>query len=587
MIPILFSGAGQDPYQNALVLQTTCGPDNDFYSPKKLSWSAALGKLLVAGGTLTYVHLRNYDLSFFSKRSRVSSQRGCAAVDSDASNIYWEYNNARMYKSGLTTAELDLVAYVDIANIRMIDASGDPNYVYVSSNNGTDHHGFRQVKKSTMAVTASALADGSGNGQFDDPLGIFYYNSEIFVADYDNSRISVWTKSGETLTYSRKYDLGFKPMDLCFDGTNWYVQSATTLYKYDNVFTDATKTSVANVGYSITLIPDQGDGNGATIAFTDNTNSHIGRRKCSDLTTATADVGSSGDGSASLFDPAATCVGGGTWYTDDGRSYYAASGAAPSQNGFTGIFWPSAGPHRVTFRPAGGLAAVTAFVSDSDAMTSIKNLRRCTGISGNLYLHNNNTLMFDLAGVSNVVGGIFQANGTLMYGNLSSAPRCNGLILSGCNITGSLSSLQLVGTYLYLSEITTITGALSDLYLTLQYVRLYGCTGITPASIAHLTALRDGRIYLMGWSAANNTTVLASAYNARASYTYASGIQLRIGAPTGTPGTEPPEDGVSNDDWSWNAGTGQHEPLTGYAYMFMLGNDIYSEGYKTWSVTIV
>jgi hypothetical protein len=91
----------------------------------------------------------------------------------------------------------------------------------------------------------------------------------------------------------------------------------------------------------------------------------------------------------------------------------------------------------------------------------------------------------------------------------------------------------------------------------------------------------------MGWTAQQNADVLLSAWGARANYTYASGIQLRISAPTGTPGTEPPGAGESNADWSWNAETNRHDPLTGYAASADLQNDFYNEGFKGWTITIL
>jgi len=376
--------------QNKLIITTAVPVDDQFSGPKQIRWSAALGKLLVANTGSSTIHSRFASL-LFSTKNAVGGYSVC--VDADTTYLYLT-GNVAIRKYDFTFSVISSALSLGNGGIRMIDASGDPDYVYVSSNNGTDHHGFRQVKKSDLTVTATALADGSGDGQFDDPLGIFYYNSEIFVADYDNSRISVWTKSGETLTYNRKYDLGFKPMDLVFDGTNWFVKSTANTYKYDNVFTDATKTSTACIGYSLTIIPDQSDGNGATLAISNSTSSCLYRRKCSDLSLI-ATVGSAGDGSSSLCDLTITGVAG-TYRTSAGSNISAASGATPVKNGFTGIFEATT-PFRVTFQPTGSLSSITAIDFNADAIQGeIKNLYKCVNLTS-LKLQTNPALVLNLS----------------------------------------------------------------------------------------------------------------------------------------------------------------------------------------------
>jgi len=266
------------------------------------------------------------------------------------------------------------------------------------------------------------------------------------------------------------------------------------------------------------------------------------------------------------FDPIITCLGGGPWFMQDGHSEIVASGANLAGGHY---HFATAGPKWAAFRPAGGLAAVTGIDCNKDQVNRITNVRKLTEFSGSdsaFYVQLNSNLSIALAEI----------------------PRnAKYISLSGTLASGAFRDLPLGYTRLYTATCTLIAGSLSDIVASTEILWMYSCTGITPGSIAHLTAIRDLRIYSMGWTAQQNTDVLASAYNARMSYTYASGIQLRISAPTGTIGTEPPGDGESNTDWNWNAGTGKHEPLTGYAYIFMLGNDIYSEGYKTWSVTVV
>lgn len=401
--------------RNKLILTTGVPIPAQYNSIRQLRWISALSRVVVTANNTSLVNYFLFSNLSFSDARYMGAYVGSIGGDNNSiytSEVSVPYSVLRRWSFNWLQ-----IGYVAVSNAQMIDASGDPDYVYVTSNNAIDHHGFRQVKKSTMAVTASALADGAGDGQFDDPLGIFYHNGEIFVADYDNSRISVWTKSGETLTYARKYDLGFKPRDLAFDGTHWYVQSATNTYKYDNVFTDATKASTACVGYSLTIIPDQGDGNGATLAISDNTNSRLYRRKCSDLSLI-ATVGSSGDGSSSLCDPVITGPAG-FWTDSEGNRYSVASGANISKNGFSGDFFRGT-PNRMTYRPtSGSLASITAIDANADGIVGeIKNLYKCSNLTS-LKLHTNPSLVLDLGRLSAKLATVWAyACGTGIYGSI-------------------------------------------------------------------------------------------------------------------------------------------------------------------------
>jgi hypothetical protein len=502
--------------QGALVILTNVPVDDRFSSPRQIRWSAALGKLLIADRGNNRQLIRNSDLLFYSKINTAYN----TTIDSDVVNVYAS-SDSILRKFDLSVANGVLPR--TIASIRMIDTSGDPDYVYVTSNNTTDHHGFRQIKKSTMAVTASALADGSGDGQFDDPLGIFYYNSEVFVADYDNSRISVWTKSGETMTYNRKYDLGFKPIDLAFDGTNWFVQSETNTYKYDNVFTDATKVSTACVGYSLTIIPDQSDGNGATLGISNKSSNCLYRRKCSDLSLV-ATVGSSGDGSSTLFDPVVTgCAG--TWTDDAGGQYVVASAANISKNGFSGDFWASVG-HKIAFKPASGktLADITAIDFNTDAIQGeIKNLRKCVNCTS-YKLYANTALIINLVDIS--------------------------------------------------SKATI--------------VQIYSCgLGVIPADLSKCVSANDFRLQDNSWNTAQVDQFIQWIYAGRAGFTDVA-RSMRIGANNGAPTgnyTDPavtPGNGSSNSDWSWDVGLGYHLPLTPNAMVYRLLHAV-EAGVSSWS----
>ena len=254
---------------------------------------------------------------------------------------------------------------------------------------------------------------------------------------------------------------------------------------------------------------------------------------------------------------------------------------------------PDSSPRRWVVRCAAGLGAITVINIDSDNVTEIRNLQKCRELTQlSSYTTNTPIPISSIRGLSKIV----RLNGK--YSGSVDDLACKG-VLTGSDIgsSGSVLSGSLAG-FTSMSAIftacgTSISGSLSDLVPTNTTVHLYSNSNILPASIAHLTAIRDLRIYSMGWSAAATgiDIVVDSVYAARAAYTYASGIVLRYGGtdaiPSGTEGTTPPADGVSNADWTWNAGTSQHEPQTPQAKMFIMQNDPYGEGFKGWTFTKV
>ncbi len=380
-----------------LEIWTTCGPDDQFSSPMQCNWSAALGKVLVANSNTAQFQVRSADISFFSKYGW--GINAPVAIDQYGAYVYVaRQGGAYLYQ--FSTAFVYVDALIAINSIRMIDAANLATHILVTSNNGTDHHGLRLVKKSDMTVPAglSLLVDGSGNGQFDDPLGVKYYDGKAYVCDFDNRRIQVIAIDLVTpaLTYDSQVALGYKPYDLCNDGVNWYVLGNDgKLYKYDMSFTDATKTSVSVVGYSLCIIPDQGDGYGATLCIVDNTNSHIERRKCSDLS-AINSVGSSGDGSGTLFDTLITGAAG-VWTDDEGNQYSVASAANISKNGFSAAFFRNGSMHRVIWK--GPRESITAIDATDDKITSIKGLNKCINLTS-LKVPTNPGLALNLAEIS-------------------------------------------------------------------------------------------------------------------------------------------------------------------------------------------
>ena len=364
---------------NFLRFKTLCGPDDQFSSPKQIRCcppgSPLAGKLLVAnGGTTVNFHQRNADLSFHSKF--YYSATAMSGIDADANNIYTgvltTLSKWQLDFSSRTTAVLGN------GGIRMIDASGDPDHIYVTSNNATDGHGIRKVRKSDMTVVASLLATGSGDGQFNNPLGVKYYNGYVYVADYSNKRIVKLDASNLSFVANFMAASLVWCQDLDTDGTNWYISESGTLYKRAMDFSAVS--NIACVSYSLCIIPDQGDGNGATLAIVDSTNSHLARYKCSDLSQVGSDVGSAGTGADSLCDPQVTGPTG-IWYDSEGGSYAVASAANISKNGFAGDFF-RATPNMLIYRPTGVLAAITAIDFSSDnILGEIVNLYRCRSLA--------------------------------------------------------------------------------------------------------------------------------------------------------------------------------------------------------------
>lgn len=382
--------------KNKLVITTAVPVDDQFMSTKSINWIPSLSKLLVSNYNLVSaggkIFVRNSGLSHFSKIGIAY----VSAIDADSLYLY------ALTTSAATLKKIDLLGNIiassgTINSERNLDASGDPDYVYVTSNNAADGHGVRKVRKSDMTVVASILATGAGDGQFNNPLGIKYYSGFVYVADYQNKRIVILNASD--LSFSSKVDLGFWPNDLDTDGVVWYIAEYDgvigRVYKKNFDFSALTPdtyiSGIAN--YSLCIIPDQGDGYGATLAIVDFANSHLERRKCSDLS-AINSVGSAGDGSSSLCDPVVTGPAG-FWIDSEGSRYAVASAANISKNSFSGDFFRQT-PNRMTYQPTGTLAAITAIDANADAIVGeIKNLYKCINLTS-LKLQTNPALVLDL-----------------------------------------------------------------------------------------------------------------------------------------------------------------------------------------------
>ena len=388
--------------KNELVINESVPVDDQFSGPKQCNYAASYpggGKVLIANGVPT--HLRDpLSLEFYTKF--MYSTAAFYSIDADSLNLY-AGTSGYVHKRPYDPLSASSIAILAVGNIRMIDFASDPTYGYVTSNNATDGHGVRMIRKSDMTVVAQLLATGSGNGQFNNPLGIKYYDGHLYVCDYSNGRIVkldvVRTAGSESLTFDSNISIDglSNPADLFFDGTNWFCCSFAAIYKLNAAF--AVVSSAVHSGvYSICLIPDQSDGNGSTLCAVDNTNSHIERRKCSDLSLITT-VGSSGTGIDSLCDPLVTGSAG--LYITSEDQISASSGSVPTKNGFTGFFYANQPPHVFRFRLTDGkvLRDITAIDMSDDKITSIKNLRKCINITS-LKLQTNVGLSLDLSVLS-------------------------------------------------------------------------------------------------------------------------------------------------------------------------------------------
>ena len=360
---------------NMLSFTTLCSGDYQFYNSKQIRWSAALVKLLVCADGNTRVHIRSSDMSFVTKF--LSSSTG---IDSDLNNIYGTPGTS-LQKRNLSSP-FSTISSLVISSTRMIDASGDPENCYVTCNNAT-FHGVKKIRKSDMTEVASiGGAAGSGDGQFNNPLGVKYYGGYVYVCDVDNKRIVKLNASDLSFVSVVATSAVSSFYDCDCDGSYWYVAVGSYLYKKDMSFADLSPAKyVSGVNaYSLCIIPDQGEGY-ATLAITDPTNNHIARYRCDTLEQVGSDVGSSGTGADTLCDPQVTGPVG-VWHDSEGSNYVVASAANISKNGFSGDFFRQA-PNVMRYSPnTGGLAAITAIdFSDDKIIGEIRNLYRCTGLT--------------------------------------------------------------------------------------------------------------------------------------------------------------------------------------------------------------
>lgn len=260
-------------------------------------------------------------------------------------------------------------------------------------------------------------------------------------------------------------------------------------------------------------------------------------------------------GPTTTFDPKITGVGGGVWYFDDGTTLAAASGVEISKT------FATEGLHRAVFRPAsGGLAAITAMVCNSDAITAIHSLRRLPNLSI-LAPHTNPSLSVNIADVPNATS-INLSGGTLAMGNINSLNR------------------RL--TYFAGTASPGLYGCVSDFPVTVETIVVSLSAGVLAGSISHLVALRDAQANSVGWLTADVDTVIDSMWAARANYTYATPA-LQIGGTNQAPSGNviAPIEGA---DWHQDGAT--WIPLTTGAKAYDLAKNVNSETRTAlWSIT--
>jgi hypothetical protein len=244
-------------------------------------------------------------------------------------------------------------------------------------------------------------------------------------------------------------------------------------------------------------------------------------------------------------------------------------------------YTPTAGPKKCTVTVRGGLGLVTGIDCQADSITSIKNINSANK-AATITCYTNPSLAFFAVPPSVTT---FKNSACLVAGTpLSLLLNVTSYDIGGA-CYGTFSQFNRLATMIYCAgNLSAVTGTLVDLPAVLQIGWFYNSTGITAASIDHLVAIRDLRIYLMGWNAANVDTVLLSASDAvwldANHYTYGgagTGPSLRIdsnavpGGSVGADTTDPavtPGNGNSNADWQWIDTA--HKALTGKAAVWYL-----------------
>lgn len=261
-----------------------------------------------------------------------------------------------------------------------------------------------------------------------------------------------------------------------------------------------------------------------------------------------------GNGSAT-FDPSFTtskatkmCL-----RASDGTYLETASGTSHAFS-----YTPAAGTFTCRIWGAAGLGAITAIDCNTDAITTIRNIEKCSNLSS-LTCYGNVGLVINLDAFQLLTA--LSANSLLtLHGTTKGVSRIiQSMRCNKAQITGSVSDIP-----------ASINSALS----------LFE-TQITAGSISQLINARTIDFSSVGWLTASVNTVIDSMWAARATYTYASGPTCQIGGTNGDPSGNivAPIEGT---DWHEDT-PGHWTPLTPGAMIYDLLNDVNSEGFNTWT----
>jgi hypothetical protein len=315
--------------RNRIKIETDMGFDNHLNGPRQISYYG--GVFWVSDYNSGNLRLQEVSEDL-SEWQPLNVNMRCSGIDFDGTNYYFSQNLTQHYVRKLDT-DFSVISNYALPYPGPVDAGATLHVFVIRYKYGETDCGFVKLLKSDMSSAGSVLSYGTGDGQFQDPKGIKYYDGKVYVAG--DNRIQVF--NADTLAYESQIAIT-GAMDLDTDGTNWFVQTATQTIKYDMSFTDGTKVAVDQVGYSIAL----GTNN---IAITDNLNHHIILRTKSNL--YLVDTGGQyGDGTGVLFSPVVS--GAACSWTVDGQTIPVSDGANISYRGYSGYKFKTAGPNIAT-----------------------------------------------------------------------------------------------------------------------------------------------------------------------------------------------------------------------------------------------
>lgn len=224
-------------------------------------------------------------------------------------------------------------------------------------------------------------------------------------------------------------------------------------------------------------------------------------------------------------------------------------------------YTPTAGAKVCKVTVIGGLRLVSGVDFRDDVITSVMRIGRVRLASPNdMVMFSNSSLAFDLVEVGSGSCRYFRIDVTAIYGDIANLPPGIVEFRGDAYIRGALDGLAKQGS-------------------TLWTCYLFSNSLIFPGSIAPLVAIRNLRIYSMGWNQAGVDTVISSAWGARAAYTYSS-ISLQIGGTNAAPSGNKVAP-VEGSDWHEDT-PGHWVPLTANAMVYDLLNDVNSEGFNKW-----